>query len=30
MRRKSAEIADDADEREEAERVREWARYLAS
>ncbi|MER7130893.1 ribbon-helix-helix protein, CopG family [Streptosporangium saharense] len=30
MRRESAEIASDPAEREEAERIREWARYLAS
>jgi Arc/MetJ-type ribon-helix-helix transcriptional regulator len=30
MRRESAEIAADPAEREEAERIREWARYLAS
>jgi len=30
MRRESAEIAEDPAEREEAERIREWARYLAS
>jgi Arc/MetJ-type ribon-helix-helix transcriptional regulator len=30
MRRESAEIANDPAEREEAERIREWARYLAS
>jgi predicted transcriptional regulator len=30
MRRESAEIATDPAEREEAERIREWARYLAS
>jgi Arc/MetJ-type ribon-helix-helix transcriptional regulator len=30
LRRESAEIATDPAEREEAERIREWARYLAS
>jgi Arc/MetJ-type ribon-helix-helix transcriptional regulator len=30
MRRESAEIAADPAEREEAEKIREWARYLAS
>jgi predicted transcriptional regulator len=30
MRRESAEIAEDPAEREEALRIREWARYLAS
>jgi Arc/MetJ-type ribon-helix-helix transcriptional regulator len=30
MRRESAEIAADPAEREEAEQIREWARYLAS
>lgn len=30
MRRESAEIAADPEEREEAEKIREWARYLAS
>ena len=30
MRRESAEIACDPAEREEAEQLREWARYLAS
>ncbi|MDP9865821.1 MULTISPECIES: ribbon-helix-helix protein, CopG family [Streptosporangium] len=30
MRKESAEIASDPAEREEAERIREWARYLAS
>jgi Arc/MetJ-type ribon-helix-helix transcriptional regulator len=30
MRRESAEIASDPAEREEAEKLREWARYLAS
>ncbi|MFC4060523.1 ribbon-helix-helix protein, CopG family [Planomonospora corallina] len=30
MRKESAEIANDPAEREEAERIREWARYLAS
>lgn len=30
MRRESAEIAADPDEREEAERIRQWARYLTS
>jgi predicted transcriptional regulator len=30
MRRESAEIAADPAEREEAEMIREWARYLAS
>ena len=30
MRRESAEIASDPAEREEAEQLREWARYLAS
>lgn len=30
MRRESAEIAADPAEREEAEHIREWARYLAS
>jgi hypothetical protein len=30
MRKESAEIAADPAEREEAERIREWARYLAS
>ena len=30
MRRESAEIAAYPAEREEAERIREWARYLAS
>lgn len=30
MRRESAEIAADPEEREEAENIREWARYLAS
>jgi Arc/MetJ-type ribon-helix-helix transcriptional regulator len=30
MRRESAEIASDPAEREEAEQIREWARYLAS
>jgi Arc/MetJ-type ribon-helix-helix transcriptional regulator len=30
MRRESAEIAADPVEREEAEQIREWARYLAS
>lgn len=30
MRQESAEIAADPAEREEAERIREWARYLAS
>ncbi|MGD0068631.1 MAG: ribbon-helix-helix protein, CopG family [Streptosporangiaceae bacterium] len=30
MRRESAEIANDPAEREEAEKIREWARYLAS
>ncbi|MFF0575808.1 ribbon-helix-helix protein, CopG family [Streptosporangium saharense] len=30
MRRESAEIASDPAEREEAEWIREWARYLAS
>jgi Arc/MetJ-type ribon-helix-helix transcriptional regulator len=30
MRRESAEIANDPAEREEAQRIREWARYLAS
>jgi Arc/MetJ-type ribon-helix-helix transcriptional regulator len=30
MRRESVEIANDPAEREEAEQIREWARYLAS
>ncbi|GGL30908.1 DUF6290 family protein [Planomonospora parontospora] len=30
MRKESADIANDPAEREEAERIREWARYLAS
>jgi Arc/MetJ-type ribon-helix-helix transcriptional regulator len=30
MRRESAEIASDPAEREEAEQLREWVRYLAS
>jgi antitoxin component of RelBE/YafQ-DinJ toxin-antitoxin module len=30
MRQESAEIAADPAEREEAEQIREWARYLAS
>lgn len=30
MRRESAEIAADPTEQEEAEKIREWARYLAS
>jgi Arc/MetJ-type ribon-helix-helix transcriptional regulator len=30
MRRESAEIASDPAEREEAEKIREWARYLVS
>lgn len=30
MRRESAEIAADPEELEEAENIREWARYLAS
>jgi Arc/MetJ-type ribon-helix-helix transcriptional regulator len=30
MRQESAEIAADPAEREEAEKIREWARYLAS
>ena len=30
MRRESAEIAADPAEREEAEKIREWARYLAT
>ena len=30
MRRESAEIASDPAEREEAEQIREWARYLVS
>lgn len=30
MRRESAEIAQDPAEQEEAARIREWARYLAS
>jgi Arc/MetJ-type ribon-helix-helix transcriptional regulator len=30
MRRESAEIAADPAEREEAERIRQWARYLDS
>ncbi|WP_214409567.1 ribbon-helix-helix protein, CopG family [Sphaerisporangium fuscum] len=30
MRRESQEIANDPEEREEAAKIREWARYLAS